>query len=671
MDPTDLSHATSLPTADVDPVVVGLTPDGIGALTDEHLARARALLDELRALSEAPEAALTRDRTLGVFDQVGLETALAGGMAALMEEVHPDAAVRSAARACRPKLVTFRTEMMLDERLARVVRRFSERDVARGLDGTWKRLLDDLLREFRRNGLELPADQQAELRDLNDAISRLEQQFAMNLSEATETIWVRPEQLRGLPDAFLQQHPPNDEDLVALTTDYPDYFPVLTYAEDRSVARRLNALFDNRASEKNVRVLEQVLELRQRKARLLGYGTWADYQLEPKMAKRPSAVRRFLSDAAQAVREPARREYVEFQVERERLLGAATDDPIPTYDRLYLEQRLRASRFGFDGKRLSEYFPVERVVAGVFEIVSRLFAVEFHELDTAARWHEDVRVLDVFRGDSRVGRLYLDLYPRANKYKHAAMFEVRPGKRLDADTYLSPVAVLVCNFPRPGGAPALLNLEDVVTFFHELGHGLHHLLSREGLASYSGTNTAHDFVEAPSQMFEEWAFQRESLDQFARHYVTGERVPDDLYEAMKRSRALGRALATERQLALAALDFEYHTRRLPFDTDQVMNEVMAANQSFVYQRGTHFQGTFGHLMGYDAGYYGYQWALAIARDMLTRFEREGFMNQATAQSWLEKVLSRGAGADENELVRDFLGRETNLDAYAEYLGGVE
>ena len=669
MDPRDLSVLSSLATPDIDPVSFGLTAAGITALADEHLDRAERLLEGIRALADGPVEELTREAILAAFDQVSVETALAGGLANLMEETHPDAIVREAARECRPRLVAFHTEVMLDERLAKVVRRFSESSAAQQLEGTWRRLLDDLLREFRRNGLELPADRQTELRELNDAISRLAQEFAMNLSEATETIRVQPEQLRGLPEAFVQQHPPDADGLVSLTTDYPDYFPVLTYAEDRSVARRLNQLFDSRAADKNVEILGRVLELRQRKASLLGYATWADYQLEPKMAKSPETVRNFLNEAAAAVRLPARNEYAEFQVERVRLLGAAEDDPIPVYDRLFLEQKLRSSKYGFDGKRLSQYLPVDQVVTGVFELVARLFSLELVEVEGAPRWHDDVRVLDLSRHDRQVGRLYLDLFPRPNKYKHAAMFEIRPGKRLDDGRYQSPIAALVCNFPKPGAAPALLNLEDVVTFFHELGHGLHHLLTREPLASYAGTNTAHDFVETPSQMFEEWAFQRTSLDGFARHYETGERIPDELFVAMKRSRAFGRALATERQIALATLDFEYHTRRPPFDTDEVMHEVMEQTQSFVYQPNTHFQATFGHLMGYDAGYYGYQWALAIARDVLTRFDREGFTNRSTAESWLETVLSRGAGVDEAALVREFLGRDTNLEAYAAYLGG--
>ena len=298
-----------------------------------------------------------------------------------------------------------------------------------------------------------------------------------------------------------------------------------------------------------------------------------------------------------------------------------------------------------------------------------MYGIQFRDVRNAPKWHPDVRVLDVYDHDKRLGRIYLDLYPREGKYKHAAMFEIRSGKRLADGRYLEPMAALMCNFPKPGATPALMSHPDVATFFHEFGHVLHHVLTRQDLASYAGTNVARDFVEAPSQLFEEWAFRRETLDLFAKHYQTGAKIPDKLFEALTRSRAFGRALATERQLSLAMLDFDYHTRPVPMDTDKVFNEVMSKTQHFSYLPGTHFQATFGHLMGYDAGYYSYQWALAIARDLLTRFDKDGYMNTGTAAEWRKDVLEQGAGDDENNLVTAFLGRPSNLKAYSRFLRG--
>jgi thimet oligopeptidase len=209
---------------------------------------------------------------------------------------------------------------------------------------------------------------------------------------------------------------------------------------------------------------------------------------------------------------------------------------------------------------------------------------------------------------------------------------------------------------------------DVTTFFHEFGHVLHHLLTRSELATYSGASTVLDFVEAPSQMFEEWTWSREVLDRFARHYKTGEKIPDALFAAMQRARAFGRALATERQLFMCLLDFEYHVREPGFDTTRVVEQVQNATDPFRYVKGTHFQSTFGHLVGgYDAGYYSYQWALALSRDVLSRFQKEGLMNPATAAAWRDEVLSKGGGVDEKSMVARFLGREPSTDAYIRYL----
>ena len=646
-----------------DPVEGAMTKEGVKAICDRHLGHAAALLAEVKALG--PVQTLSYDAVLGRVDRISLELSLAGGMPSLMAEGHPDESVREAAKLCRPKLSEFYTNLMLDADFAAVIKRYAQSQP--NLSGTRKRMLDELLRDFRRNGLELPAEGQAELRKLNDELTRLEQDFGNNLAEAELSIRVDKKKLAGLPDSFLEAHPADDDGKVTLTTNYPDYFPVVTYAEDRSIARALHEKFDSRAADKNVKILERVLMLRRQKAELLGYETWAAYAIEPRMAKTPEAVQAFLDKAKKLVAEPAKAEYAEYLALHRKKGGKAKR--IPIYDRLYYEQKLREKKYGFDSKKLSEYFEVTEVLEGLLSIVSRLYGVKFQANEEAPRWHEEVIALDVMQGDEKRGRVYLDLYPREGKFKHAAMFEIRTGAKLPDGSYLPPLSALMCNFPKPGKAAALLTHTQVTTFFHEFGHALHHVLTEEELATYSGTNTVRDFVEAPSQMFEEWTWQRDTLDQFAKHHETGEKIPDELFSAMTRSRSFGRALSTERQISLATLDFQYHQRKPPFSTDEVFDQIMSETQSFAYLPDTHFQATFGHLMGYDAGYYGYQWALAIAQDVLTRFFEEGFLNPKVAADWRHAVLARGAGSDERELVRAFLGRETNLDAYGDYLAG--
>jgi len=653
-------------TADVDPVASGLTAKGLTDLCDNHLKRAHAILDNIIALENQPTESLTWDNTVGRLDEIVLELSVGGGFPYLMSHAHPDSKVREAGSACEPKMDAFRTDLLLNPRFANVIKRYASKNEP--LQGVKGRLLKDLLRDFRRNGLELAPEQQARVREINSELTKLQQDFVENISKSVLKITVKPSQLAGLPDAFIEQRKPDEAGLVTLTTNYPDYFPIVSYCDDRSVARDLTAKFDSRAAEANTPVLNRVLALRNEKAKLLGYQTWADYAIEPRMAQSSPAVRSFLDRLSKDLKEPAKKEYDQFAAEYRRL-GHKVAGPIPNYERQYIEQKLRQRKFDYDSKKLSEYLEVTAVKNGIMSIAERLYGIEFVLQENAPKWHEDVQVYQVVDQGQKLGKIYLDLHPRDNKYKHAAMFEIRPGKDLGNGEYLPPTAALVCNFPKPGEVPALLAHTEVTTFFHEFGHALHHVLTRQPLASYAGTNTARDFVETPSQMFEEWAFRRESLDTFAKHHKTGELIPQDLYQALIKSRSFGRALHTERQVSLASLDFTFHTRPVPFDTLAVFTEVMSKTQRFAYLPDTNFPATFGHLMGYDAGYYGYQWALVLAVDVLTRFEKEGFMNPAVARAWRTEVLEQGAGEDENKLVERFLGRPHNLEAYGKYLRG--
>jgi Zn-dependent oligopeptidase len=649
---------------DLDPTLAGQSAAGITDVCDAGLARAALLVDRIRASGAAPDDALTWDDTFGAFDDVALALSTAGAFAGLLAVAHPDEAVREAARACEPKVDAFATALFLDAEVARALRRYAARGEA--LSPARARFAEHTLRDYRRNGLELDAAGQARLRELNEAITDVSVAFETNLASATLSLRLPPERLEGLPASYVESHPPEADGLITITTDYPDYFPFLQYARDRAAAFELYKLFDNRAAAENLPLLDRLLALRHEKALLLGYPTWAHYVLETRMAKDPAAVARFLGGLRAHVAARAEVELAEFRALHERLGGAP--GPLAPSDRLYLEDRLRNEKFGLDSREVSEYFEVGRVEEGLLAITSRLYGVRFGRAD-APTWHPDVRALDLLGpNDEPLGRIYLDLHPRPGKFKHAAVFGLRSSKAMPDGRRLLPIAALVCNFPKPGGgAPALLNHGDVVTFFHEFGHVLHQLLTTSELATFAGTRVARDFVEAPSQMFEEWAWSRDTLDLFARHHQTGAPMPDRLFDALVRARAFGRALATQRQLMLAALDQAYHTRPPGFDTTQLLAEIQNAYTAFPYVEGTHFQATFGHLVGYDAGYYGYQWALSLARDLYTRFEREGMLNPATASAYRDTILAPGGSDEETDLVTRFLGRPPNDDAYRSYL----
>ena len=653
------------PASEFDPVRTGMTAQGVKDLCDDHLASAKKLLDQLKSLKGAPAEKLTYEATLGAFDDVLSELNSAGEFPYLMGVAHPDGAVREAAKSCEPKTDKFLTNLWLDADVAAVLKGYA----AKGdkLEGERARLLADTLRDFRRNGFDLPPEKQTRLRELNEQITDRGQEFTSNIASSGGSIVVKKDQLDGLPPEYVASHAPDANGDIKITTDYPDYFPFITYAKDRKAALKLYVEFTNRGGDANVKLLETLVRLRDEKAKLLGYKTWADYAIEPRMAKSPENVKKFLTRVKDALKVPAKAELADFVKKHVELGGKASDKLLPP-DRYYLEDRVRESKFKLSSKELSEYFEVRAVTKGLLSITSKMYDLTLKEVPAQA-WHADVTAYEVWSKGAKIGKFYLDLYSRPDKYKHAAMFTVRTAKRLHDGTYRTPMAALVCNFPKPGAQPALMQHDEVVTFFHEFGHVLHHLLTRSELASFSGTNTVRDFVEAPSQMFEEWAWSRQVLDLFAAHHKSGDKIPDALFNAMQASRSFGRALATQRQLFLAMLDLEYHSRGAPVHTTSVLKEVQNAFDSFPYVEGTHFQSSFGHLVGYEAGYYGYQWALALSRDVLTRFKKEGLLNTTTAQAWRDEVLSKGGGMDERTMIAKFLGREPNEEAYIAYLKG--
>ncbi len=666
---------------DIDPVAVALgrttagpgTADdvakaraGVVLLCDASIARANVLLDEVRALDKQPDSALTWDATLGALDRAKIAIRNAGDFPGLMAVAHPDESVREQAKGCDPKIDKLETGIWLDAAVARVVKRYAAKKEP--LAGPRARLLANTLRDFRRNGLELDAKGQARTREINEELTKLGQDFDTNLAASHLSVDATPAQLEGLPKEWLASHKPQPDGKIKVSTDYPDYFPVITYAKDRQVALDLFKQFDNRAADKNIAVLDRILALRSEKAKLLGYPTWADYVLEPRMAKDAKTVASFLDGLRKHVAKKGDAEMAEFRALHAKLGGKITD-PIPPSDRLYLEDQLRKSKYGLDSKEVSQYFEVRKVKEGLLTITAKMFNIKFRPAEGAPTWHADVEPMEVTDASGKVlGRFFFDLYPREGKYKHAAVFSIRDTVKLADGSRLVPMAAIECNFPKPGsGGPALLSHQDAVTFFHEFGHVIHHVLSESELSSFAGTSVARDFVESPSQMLEEWAWAKETLDLFAVHHETGKPLPPALHGAMLRSRGFGRALATQRQLFLAALDQRYHTRQPPLDTTKILQETNDAYTPFKYVEGTHFQASFGHLIGYAAGYYGYQWALSIAQDLFTRFKKEGLLNAKTAADYRAAILSQGGSEDETKMVTKFLGRPPSEAAYKGFL----
>lgn len=649
------------------PIEATQTPEQVAAFAKKNLDTASQIFQSLRLLGQQTDASVTWDAVMEQVDNFILALTTASEISQLLSLVHPNAEVRKVAEGILPQVEKLDTEFFLDSHVASLVKKCDEQKIADTV--ARKKFLAHILREFRRNGLELSEEKRNELRKLNAELTQLGQDFEKNISESGDAIFVSPDVLASLPEGFQKTHLPDSSGLVRISTDYPDYFPFLQYSEDRAAALLLFKKFNNRATEKNLPILDRLLVLREQKAHLLGYENWAAYVLETKMAKTPEIVMKFLESMKNRIAPLVEREMREcLSVYRE--LGN-TDVQIPASYRLYLEEKFRQKNIGLDSKKLSEYFPLARVKQGILDVTAELFGLQFKKTSSPIVWHEDVELLEVSdKNNVILGQIFFDLHPRENKYKHAAMFGVRSTKTLQDGSRLVPMVALVCNFPKDTSeAPALMTHEEVCTFFHEFGHALHGVLSKATLATFQGTNVARDFVEAPSQMLEEWAWDSKSLSRFAKHYKTDEVIPEEMMAKLLVSRRIGLGLDIERQLYLATFDMTIHTRPAGLDTTALMKELHEKMIHFAFAEGTHFQASFGHLVGYEANYYGYQWALAIAHDLFTKFESADVMSAKVGALYKENILEPGGDREETDSVHAFLGREFSEESYAKFLRG--
>lgn len=628
------------------------------------LEHARACALRIQELTKETPESLTWDATFGMFDEITRSLQEAGGITQLYTVVHPSEDMRDAARACEPLISAFVTELFLNTDIAHVLRQAAT--LLTSLSSSQQRFVTTTLQEYTRNGLTLPKEKQQDLTRINKRISEISVVCDSTLAETTHSLEVLPSNLDGLPQDFIKEHPANERGYSTLTTKTTDLFPILRYAHKRTIAEQLYILSENRGADITLPLLKELFSLRKEKATLLGYASWADYILEPRMAKRAKNVEDFLTNLHQPLIKK-REEEMELYKKAHEELFSTHNSPILASDARYLEEKIKNTSFALDTKILSEYFPLPRVQEGIFAIASQLFSLSFEKMNEPT-WHEDVQAFSVQKNGKEIARIFLDLFPRPNKYQHAAVFGIRESCKDSQGERTIPQAALVCNFPKPGASPALMMHESVTTFFHEFGHILHHILSTASLASQSGTNVARDFVETPSQLFEAWAWEKASLNLFARHYITNEPLPEDLLASMQRARTFGNAIATERQLFLATFDQHCHGENVPEDLEQLARELYPQFSSFTRGENIRFPATFGHLIGYDAAYYGYQWALAHAFDAQTRFVSDGMLNRETAHDLETCILAKGDEEDPEILLERFLKRPSSLNAYLSFLG---
>jgi thimet oligopeptidase len=621
---------------------------------DELLAQARTQVEHLKRLARGHREALT------LYDGVTTSVATFAQRAGLAREVHPDPAFREAAETCEQRLEIFSVELSQDRG---VFEALSAVDAA-ALDATTSFWLFKTLRDFRRAGVDRDDATRARVRELNEALVKLGQAFGRNIRDDVRSVLATRVELDGLPDDWFASRTPDAEGRYAVTTNTPDYLPVMTYATNAAVREALWRAYRQRAFPANVTVLSELLARRHDLATLLGYESWAAFATETKMVKTPQAARDFIERGKQSTAARATVDLQQLLARKQRDLPAAS--ALEPWEFGFYEDRVKAESYGLDSQALRSYFEYSQVKRGVMETTAALFSIRYQPVESAATWHPEVETYDVYDLDgagAKLGRIHLDMHPREGKYKHAAEFGLTIG-RLD---HALPEAVLVCNFPRPGG---LLQHSEVETFFHEFGHLLHEIFGgQQPWGGVSGIRTEWDFVEVPSMLLEEFPLDATVLAGFAKHVETGAVIPAQTVAQLKRAREFGVGLAERRQFFLADLSLTFHQRPPGFDTNQTVRELQAhyAPIRCEWVEGTHFELGFGHLDGYSATYYTYLWSTVIAKDLLTR---PSLLNPRVATEYRRRVLEPGGSREAATLVESFLGRPYSFSAFEAWLGGV-
>ena len=616
----------------------------------------------------------TFGNTVGAIDDVIVRLRLATEFLQFMAYVSPNAELRDAGQRAEETVRNWMIALNQRQDLFAAVRSYADSNPE--LEGEQARLLGHTLRDFRRAGMDLDDDKRAQLREVREELTRLSLEFQRNIREDETRVMLAEDELSGMPDDYLRGQQQADG-IYMIGLDYPSFLPLMDYCDVESTRKKAWLAYKRRGGRRNVKLIEKIITLRARAARLLGYRHTADFETEIRMSRSASEVQKFYRNLRPLIRRKALQDFEELNQAKCEHTGDG-DAKLYPWDQSFYEKRLLREKYSVDSRRVREYFPLDKVLQGLFSITQSLYGLAYREVTDEAEqrgftlWHPDVRLYEVTdtRLDKSIGQFFLDLHPREDKFGHAAQWGLFPRKRWSDGSLQTPVAALVCNFTKPTqDKPSLLSHDEVETFFHEFGHCLHSILTEAEYGEFSGTAVARDFVEAPSQMFEHWVWDRDVLNTFARHYKTGEPLPQDLLEGMIRAQYLASGIKAERQIYYGMVDMAFHTNAAG-DVNTTKIGLDLADDVEVYDAvpGTYFHAAFGHLTGYQAGYYGYLWSLVYAEDMFQRFREQGLLNSDAGRYYREKILSRGGTIDEMEMVRDYLGREPRMEPFLRHLG---
>lgn len=591
----------------------------------------------------------------------------------LLMNVSTSADVRLAAQTAKERLDHVLVDVGCDQGLYSALKDYAAKGEV--LPADEEKFLQDTLRSYKRNGLDLAPEVQQQVQAQTKRLQELYTQFQTNINNAKECIAVSPEETAGLSESFLAGLTKDEQGNYIVTTAYPDYIPFVTYSAVAAKRKELVDLYFAKAGQANIDILKEALALRLSNARLLGYENHVAFEVEIKTAKTVATVKDFLTRTTTGVRPLLQTELAEF-VALKQQLDPTSDGKIHYWETAYLDNKLKEQKYSLDTETLKEYFPLDHVLTSMFALYGEMFSLTFEKLEGYPTWYEDVQVYAMREreGNNLLAYFTLDLHPREAKYSHAAEFPTIQARRLEwtpaAPVYQTPLASMVTNFPKPtADQPSLMPHDQVEVLFHEFGHVIHHCLAQTKFFAQSGTNVAQDFGEAPSQILEYWVWEPEVLKRISKHYQTGEVMPDELIAKLVATKNHGAGLFNSRQMVLATFDHRLYTEE-GADPIGLYKELWESILGIDIPEGQMYAAGFTHLMnpGYEGGYYGYMWSKVYAADMFSKFAKNGTLNPQLGLDYRHKVLEMGCSRDELDSVRDFLGRDISTEAFLKELG---
>lgn len=603
------------------------------------------------AALESDTSPATLQSVIGKFDQITFDMQ-AIRQSWYMKAVHPDEAVRDAATICSERYSDFSSQVGLSrgyyDRLAAI-------DL-NSLSKTERYMVEQGLKSFRRAGVDKDQETRDQIRALRKEITEIGNQFDKNIRTDVRYVTTTADKLTGLPQDYIDERPADENGNIRISTDYPDTGPVFKYGENDDLRKQLRIAARSRGYPQNAEILKNLISKRHELANILGFDNFAALSMDDKMIGSPENADRFLTTVGEALDGPIEKEVNILLARLKKIDPDVTE--VNAWQVSYLMNLIRQEDYALDSKEVREYFKYDKVRDGILEMTEDLFGVEIRKWDTST-WYEDVETYEIVENGNIIGRFYMDNHPRENKYKHAAHWGLRSGIK-NQQIALSGLAQ---NFPK-----GLMEHNQVETFLHEFGHLIHNIFSgNQQWLAITGMSMERDFVEAPSQMLEEWIWDYDTIKNFATNDA-GETIPKALVDKMVKARDFGLATGTATQIYYANLSLNYYNRDPDsFELEPTMLELAEKFSPFPHVEGTHFYTNFGHLNGYSSNYYTYQWSLAIATDLFSKFEHKGMRNKAVAKEYREKVLGAAGSKPATEFVEEFLGRPFSPDAYIEKL----